>query len=142
MILDGFRLDLTADVLVAHCIGYFRCPDEATGIVVAHADPLGALANTEALDEQPSQRGHKSPRGLLARLVCGLAGAGCTANSGSPLGGLGGSLLGLADQPVNAAVLLAVPRRNPIALTREPATSNLLHAPFNRAAAAEWTRSP
>ena len=49
-ILDGFRLDLTADALVPPSIGDVRRSDEATGLVVGHADSLGARADTELLD--------------------------------------------------------------------------------------------
>jgi hypothetical protein len=87
-ILDDFRLDLTADVRVRHGIGHFRRSDEATGLVVAHADPVGAFANTEALCDESSQRVHQSPRGLLARLDGTLASASGAADSGPPRPGI------------------------------------------------------
>jgi hypothetical protein len=107
-ILDDFRLDLTADVRVRHCIGHFRRSDEAAGLVVTDADPVVACANTEVLCDESSQRVHKAPRGLLARLDGTFASASGTADSGLPLGGFWGPLLGLADQSVDATTLLSV----------------------------------
>jgi len=110
-ILDGYRpLDLTADALVPQRIGHFGCSDEATGLVTGHADPFGALADAEPFWDESPQRVHQSPLGLLARLDGTLASAGRAADSGTPLGGLWGPVLSLADQPVDATALRIEPR--------------------------------
>jgi hypothetical protein len=107
-----------------------RWTQQLASLVVSQAGAVCGVADGQAGVEQAVERIDQPEVGSLPRLDRGATRPSGGADEFAALRGFGLRTLGLADQPVDAMPLLAVPRRDPISLTRErPTFSKLVHAP-------------